>query len=120
MLWIGLHLPALSLESFTATLPAGGGPVALVEAHRIVQADAAARALGVQPGMKRATALALAPELVLGQAEAARDAQARVAIAHAALAFTPVVALSDDGVRLEVQASLRCFGGLAPLLGRLR
>ena len=115
MLWIGLHLPALSLESFAATLgPAQAGqPVALLDAHRIVQADAAAQALGVQAGMKRATALALAPELLLGQADAWRDAQALRAVAHAALAFTPAVALAGEGVRLEVQGSLRYFGGLA-------
>ena len=122
MLWIGVHLPALSLESFAATLgPAQAGqPVALLDAHRIVQADAAAQALGVQAGMKRATALALAPELLLGQADAWRDAQALRAVAHAALAFTPAVALAGEGVRLEVQGSLRYFGGLAALLQRLQ
>ncbi|WP_088282062.1 DNA polymerase Y family protein [Ideonella sp. A 288] len=122
MLWIALHLPALSLESFAATLgPAQAGrPVALLESHRIVQADAAAQALGVQPGMKRATALALAPVLVLGAADVHRDAQALVAVAHAALAFTPSVAVSGQGVRLEVHASLRYFGGLVALLARLK
>jgi len=122
MLWIALHLPALSLESFVATLgPAQAGrPVVLVEAQRIVQADAAAQARGVQPGCKRATALALAPELVLGQADARRDAQALVAVAHAALAFTPAVTASGHGVRLEVQSCLRYFGGLAALLQRLK
>ena len=91
MLWIALHLPALSLEAFAATLePAqAAGPAALVEAHHIVQANAAARALGVQSGLKRATALALAPDLLLGQADAWRDAQALTAVAHAALAFRP-------------------------------
>jgi len=122
MLWIALHLPALSLEAFAATLaPAqAAAPAALVEAHHIVQANAAARALGVQPGLKRATALALAPDLLLGQADAWRDAQALTAVAHAALAFTPAVALVGQGVRLEVQASLRYFGGLEALLRRLR
>jgi len=76
MLWIGVHLPALSLESFVATLapelPAGEqqvddlddlddidlvGPVALITQHRIVAANDAARACGVRPGQKRATAL---------------------------------------------------------------
>lgn len=122
MLWIALHLPALSLEAFAATLaPAQAGrPAALVEAHRIVQTNAAARALGVQPGLKRATALALAPDLLLGQADAWRDTQALTAVAHAALAFTPAVAVVGQGVRLEVQASLRYFGGLEALLRRLQ
>lgn len=133
MLWIGLHLPLLSLESFAATLgPAQAGrPLVLVEAQRIVQADGAALQRGVRPGMKRATALALVPDLLPGQADAVRDAQALQAVAHVALAFTPAVALDAQGagavpagvvghgVRLEVQASLRCFGGQAALLQRL-
>lgn len=133
MLWIALHLPLLSLESFAATLlreanaAAGETPLALMDAQRIVSASLSAQALGVKPGLKRATALALAPQLVLGQADAARDAQALRAVAHAALAFTPSVAIqpandpvaSPDTVLLEVQSSLRCFGGLGALLQRL-
>ncbi len=130
MLWIALHLPLLSLESFAATLAAGGEPgavadrpIALLDAHRIVSANAAARALGVKPGLKRATALALAPQIVLGQADAGRDAAALLPVAHAALAFTPSVSLQPasvpdaaaDTVLLEVQASLRYFGGLERL-----
>ena len=144
MLWIALHLPLLSLESFAATLAAAGGsgaaerPIALLETHRIVSANAAAGALGVKPGLKRATALALAPQIVLGQAHAGRDAAALLPVAHAALAFTPGVSfqparegVAADTVLLEVQASLRYFGGferlrqalfaaLAPLGHRLR
>ena len=133
MLWIALHLPLLSLESFAATLhhavnaEVGESPLALMDAHHIVSANACAQALGVKPGLKRATALALAPRLTLGQADAARDAQALCAVAHAALAFTPSVSLQPAGtdatpphtVLLEVQASLRYFGGLATLLQRL-
>jgi len=123
MLWVALHLPLLSLESFAATLPPeqAGQPLALMDAHRIVSANAGARALGVEAGMKRATALSLAPQLLLGQADARRDADALTSVAHAALAFTPMVNLSPPaGVLLEVQASLRYFGGLAPLLARLQ
>src|SRR5512139_163876 len=127
MLWVGLHLPLLSLESFAASLPqatlpqASAQPLALMDAHRIVSADAAAQALGVCPGMKRATALSLAPHLLLGQADAWRDAQALESVAHAALAFTPTVCQAAPAVvLLEVQASLRYFGGLASLVERLR
>ncbi len=147
MLWLALHLPALSLESWAATRgPAQAGlPLALLHDHQVQHADAAALALGVRPGMKRATALALAPDLLLGQADAARDTQALRAVAHVALAFSPAVAwatpadlrtagaqsdLNADakpatnpalvGVRLEVQSCLRYFGGLPALLARLR
>jgi len=137
MLWIGVHLPALSLESFIATLapesPEEGrivedadeidlvGPVALIERHRIVAANAAARDCGVRAGQKRATALALAPHTRLGEADPARDAAALMAVAHVLMGFTPAVSLVADHVVLaEVQASLRYFGGLPRLLQRLR
>jgi protein ImuB len=123
MLWVALHLPLLSLESFAATLSPeqAAQPLALMDVHRIVSAHTSAQALGVQPGMKRATALSLAPQLLLGQADARRDLDALTSVAHAALAFTPAVSLSlPCGVLLEVQASLRYFGGLASLLHKLR
>ncbi len=139
MLWLALHLPRLSIEAFAAGLPLGDVPateparqparpptpaLALIDAHRLLAVNAAAAALGVKPGMRRATALALAPQIVLGQAQPARDAQALTAVAHAALAFTPWVVVPEDGlsphtVLLEVQASLRYFGGRDRLLQRL-
>lgn len=123
MLWFALHLPRLSLEAAAAALPpeARGVPMALLADHRIVAVDAAAAAAGVQPGQRRATALALQPDLRLLQASPARDAEARRAVAHAALAYTPMVTLHGaDAVLLEVQASLRLFGGAARLAQRLR
>lgn len=122
MLWIGLHLPWLSLESFAATLPPGAmaRPVALLDVHRVSAVNRAARAAGVQPGMKRATALALAPHLLFGEADPARDARGLQAVAHAALAFTPMVCLSPPaGVLLDVHTTLRYFGGIEALLPRL-
>ena len=123
MLWIALHLPALPLESFTATLGAREpAPLALLDGRgRLAAVNPAAAAVGVQPAMRRATALALAPALVLGRADAARDAQALQAVAHAALGFTPAVTLQGtDTVLLEVSTTLRLFGGLATLRQRLR
>ena len=134
MLWIALHLPLLSLESFAATLAPGMASeplLALVEARHITHANAAARALGIDPGMQRATALALAPGITLGAANPARDSEALTAVAHAALAFTPMVTVQPahdavgaarqaaDTVLLEVQGSLRYFGGRTALLQRL-
>jgi protein ImuB len=123
MLWLALHLPLLSLEAFCATLdaPRRAGPVALLDGHRIAAVNDAAAQHGVPPGAKRATALALAPELVLGQADAARDACALQAVAHVALAFTPAVALHGGRtVLMELQSCLRYWGGLPALLARLR
>lgn len=122
MLWLALHLPLLSLEAFCATLPAGQAqrPVALLEQHQLGPVNAAAVHCGLRPGLKRATALALAPDLLLGEAAPARDAAALQAVAHAALAFTPAVTAHDaQTLLLEVQASLRLFGGLPGLRAQL-
>jgi protein ImuB len=123
MLWIAVHLPQLSLESLAATLTDAtpDTALALLDAHRIAAVNRPAAEAGVRPGQRRATALALAPLLVLGEADARRDAQALQAAAHAALAFTPSVTVQagEHTVLLEVQASLRCFGGLKALLKRL-
>ncbi len=123
MRWWALHLPLLSLEAFCATLPAeqAARPVALVAAHRVAAVNGAAAGFGVREGMKRATALALAGDLLLAEASPARDAAALLAVAHAALAFTPAVTLQDpQTVLLEVQGSLRLFGGPAALQQRLQ
>ena len=123
MLWLALHLPLLSLEAFCAPLDAAqrAGPVALLDAHRITVVNAGAAARGIAPGARRATALALAPEILLGQANAQRDALALQAVAHAALAFTPAVTLhGGQTVLLELQSCLRYWGGLPALLARLR
>jgi len=134
MLWVALHLPQLSLESCAAARDASQAaqPLALLHEHRVQQADALALARGVRPGMKRATALALAPDLLLAQADVRRDTQALQAVAFVALGFSPSVtwvppgagAASPSpeqvGVRLEVQSCLRYFGGLPRLLARLR
>lgn len=121
--WIAVHLPALPLEAWAATLSAAAaaGPLALEAGHRLVAVNAAAAACGVQPGQRRATALALAPALLLGAPDAARERQAAWAVAHAALAFTPSVTVDGaDTVLLDVRSTLRCFGGHARLLARLR
>lgn len=141
MLWIALHLPRLSLESWLAVLPPDQReqPAALMDAHEVLMCNASARQSGVRPGLRRVTALALAPQLRMGRADAARDRQALTSVAHAALAFTPSVcfqtasaaseprangfdatAVVPHTVLLEVQPSLRCFGGPAALLQRLQ
>jgi protein ImuB len=123
MLWIAIHLPLLSLEAFAATLgPAQAAQaLALLDGARVTAVSHAAADLGVKPGLKRATALALAPGLLFGQADAARDAQGQTAVAHAALAFTPSVCLQGaHTVLLEVSTTLRAFGGLPRLVERLQ
>jgi protein ImuB len=124
MLWVAVHFPQLSLESFAATLPPGDAalPLVLLQEHRVSLLNEAAAEAGVKTGHKRATAMALAARLVVGEVDERRDAEALQAAGHAALAFTPSVTLRlhERVVLLEVQASLRYFGGLARLLQRLQ
>ena len=122
MLWFAVHLPWLSLEAFAATLDEARRrqPLALLAGHEVQAVNAAAAAAGVRPGLKRATALALRPDLQFGQADERRDAQALQAVAHTALAFTPAVAPDGHTVLLEVASCLRYFGGADALLARLR
>ena len=123
MLWLALHLPLLPLEAFCATLPPADAarPVALLAEHRVSHVNSAAAERGLRPGIQRATALALAADLLIGDSHAGREAAALQAVAHAALAFTPAVTQQDTKtVLLDVQGSLRLFGGLAALQQRLQ
>ena len=122
MLWLALHLPLLSLEAFCATLTPEQGerPAVLLTEHRVSHVNVTAAERGIRPGMKRATALALAGDLLVAESNVARDAAALQAVAHAALVYTPAVTLHDEQtVLLDVQASLRLFGGLPALWQRL-
>ena len=123
MLWLALHLPLLPLEAFCAALPAAEAarPVALLAHQRVSHVNTAAAERGLRPGIQRATALALAADLLLADSHPGREAAALQAVAHAALAFTPAVTLHGaQTVLLDVQASLRLFGGLAALQERLQ
>lgn len=122
MLWLAIHLPMLPLEAFCATLPPEQAtrPVALVKDHVVALVNSAAAERGLRPGIKRATALALAAELLLAESHHGREAAALQAVVHAALAFSPAVTLHDaQTVLLEVQASLRLFGGAQALQHKL-
>lgn len=73
-------------------------------------------ACGVAPGISRASALALAPGLHLQERTPALEDAALIDIATWAGRFTSSISLDPpDALLLEIQASLRLFGGLAPL-----
>jgi protein ImuB len=122
MLWFALHLPALPLEAWQATAadPAGARPVCVVDARRVVQADAAATAAGIEPGMSAATAASLAAGLQVFARDPAREAALVERLALALARFTPAIVLQRDGVLLEVSASLRLFGGARALWRAVR
>ncbi len=119
-MWIAIRLPQLPLEIFLrgSSTPE---PFALEERHCVFACDRKAFARGVRAGMAVAAALALAPRLRVAPRDPAAETEALLGVAGWAAQFTPGVALEfPDGVLLEVSGSLRLFGGLESLLGRLR
>lgn len=120
MLWLALFLPQLPLQALPWSRPgfAATLPVAVVEQHRLLAVNRAARALGVQAGQSAATALALAPQLQALPREPAREAAFVETLALALAALTPSLCPLEGGVLLEVQASLRLFGGVRRLQRR--
>lgn len=125
MLWIALYLPDLSLEAAARGAP-DRQALALAEgpANRplVCAANAAARSSGVVAGMPLAAAQALCAELLAMPRDSAREAAALVALAGWAGQFTPTVSVDEGGagLLLEVEGSLELFGGLMPLLARVR
>ena len=119
-MWIAIRLSQLPLEIFLRGWSTPE-PFALEERHRVFACDRKAGTRGVRPGMAVSTALALAPGLRFAQRDPAAETEALLGVAGWAVQFTPGVALEfPDTVLLEAAGSLRLFGGLGPLLGRLR
>ena len=124
MLWIAIWLPKLSLEVHAA----GSTALAICDSERILYANETAHQAGVDAGMRRATGLALCPSLRLLPRDLIKERAALHAVAMWALRFTPnvcVIAPQEDpdfpiGLLLEVQGSVRLFGGLAPIRRALR
>ena len=106
-------------------LPAAGLPLALTatgkNGERIRTVDAAARRLGIRPGMGLADARAILPELCCRPAEPEADAAALEALARWCRRYAPRVAVDgEDGIRLDITGCAHLFGGEARLLEDLR
>ena len=115
-LWFGIYLPDLPLEA------CGGGreSLAVVEErqgiHRVLLADASARAAGISPGQSSNAALALLPTLQLEERCPIRERRLLVTLAARLERYTSFVTMSDTNVLLlEIAGSLRLFGGLQNL-----
>ena len=86
----------------------------------LVASETAVQA-GLRIGMKRSGASALCPAAVLHERDARRERAALEGIAFCLLQYTPEVALAEEqGLLLDITASLRAFGGLRPLFRRAR
>jgi len=145
MLWLALHFPDLPLVVFERGAPASpssgithvaSAALAVCDRQDILLANAQARSAGVAPGMRRASAQALLPALRLVERDPIRERTALDSLASWALQFTPSVCLPGPppartgrnrqpatppaGLLLEIEPSLRLFGGLRALLARVR
>lgn len=124
MLWFALHLPGLPLEAWLATADGSDPrPCCVLEARRVVRADAAAMALGVEVGMSAASAASLVSGeggLQVFTRNVAREAALLQRLALSLARFTPSLVVQADGVLLEVSASLRLFGGARALWRAVR
>ena len=93
----------------------------MLEQERVLALSPAARAAGVQPGMRRGGVLMLMPEARLYERCATREAEALHAVAMALLQYTPQVAQAEESTLLmDIGASLRLFGGIRALCRRVR
>ena len=106
-LWFCVWLPHLPLESVSRpTCPRGAvaAPTAVVEEqhgiHRILLADAEARAAGVMRGQAANAALALLPGLVLEERSLLREQQALEGLETWLERFSSFVSIADHNVLL--------------------
>ncbi|WP_369050220.1 Y-family DNA polymerase, partial [Burkholderia gladioli] len=125
LVWIGVHLPRLTLELFQPLSPGpasnDAGGLVVLEQDRVAALDRAARELGVTLGMRRGGVLSLAPDAQICMRDTAREDELLRGVAYALLQFTPSVVLEAEAVvLLDVTASLRLFGGIRALRRRVR
>ena len=121
MQWLALHFPQLPLDLLGRV---EGAPVAVAEPRggrpSVVLANAEARREGVMPGLTVAGAWGLCARLQVRQRDPAGERAALERLAAWACQFSPQLALEPDALLLEVGRSRRLFGGLGPLLARVR
>lgn len=121
--WLHLHLPHLALEVLTR---GGDGERACVLVEpgvrrpQVLLTNRHAAALGIRAGMPLAAAHALGELDVLERDERAEQA-ALTQLCQWALQFTAdLSAVAPDGLVLEIDGSLKLFGGIESLLRQLR
>ena len=119
--WAALHFPSLPLEALgLGPACASGRPCVVLQSEgaspRVLEANEAARQLGVLPGLGLVAALALEPALEVSLRDPRRERRLLDRVAAEALGFTPRVSLEPpDGVLLEVRGSFSLFGGASAL-----
>ncbi len=121
MLWLCLYFPRFALDVLAQTEDL---PLAITQgrgrACTIWQGNAAAVAAGACSGMRLSAAQALCGELRVRPRDEAMEGAALSRLAAWAGQFTPTLSLAPQALLLEIEGSLRLFGGLAPLVARIQ
>jgi protein ImuB len=87
---------------------------------RVVGVNDAAAHAGIRRDQLVSAALALAPGMAMRDRDPGAEAEALAQIANALLAFTPTVSLAaPHAVLADIGGSVRLFGGLRQLVGRM-
>ncbi|MFC6598631.1 DNA polymerase Y family protein [Kitasatospora paranensis] len=105
-----------------ATAPAGGedGPVAVVEAGRILACSDGARQAGIRRGQRLGLAQRLCPDLRLRDRDPEAETRRFEPVVAAVEAFTPQVEVVRPGLcAIPVRGPGRYFGGEKVLAGRI-
>ncbi len=123
MLWLAIHLPALSLEAVVETRLAKGSlcepsepPMCTTDGRKIIALSSKAGAVGAHIGMTIAAASSLAPGLVTIARQPLREAALLQRLALALSCYTPWLLIEADGLLLELSSTRRLFGGARKLL----
>ncbi|MGZ5571071.1 MAG: Y-family DNA polymerase [Usitatibacter sp.] len=123
MLWFALELPSLPLQ-IAERAGASRTPLVIGEgtAQRplVACANEAARQAGIREGQAVAAAKALAGELRVLERDTNGERDTLERLAAWAGQFTPMVCVDDQGISLEVEASLKLFQGHAKLAAAIR
>ena len=123
MLWLALHFRHLPLEVFTRGVRPDVQPIVIASGAEtdatVVAANRPAQTRGVSAGMSVSAACALASGLHTIARNAAKEHATLARIAAWALQFTSFVSIDESGdasaVLLEIEGSLKFFGGLGKL-----
>jgi protein ImuB len=120
MLWLALHLPRLPLEVHTRG-SAQPAPSAVTELQRgsahVLVADARAAQAGAYPGLALSAAHALIATLKAYERDPKKESAALEALAALCFKYTPTVSLMPpQALLLEIEGSLRLFGGVQRLM----
>src|SRR6185437_11692747 len=112
MRWACLLLPSLSLDVFARATETDAPFVVASGGHhpRVVAANETARAAGIRRDRLISAALALAPDIVIRERDAAAEEAALADIATMLLVFTPNASVArPNAILADIAGSVRLF-----------